>query len=111
MKIEQKKIQLSKKVCIIDGIEFDEPKTFSDYLSVGIMGICLIILSPLWIIPYLLGRGFKKISKSKTIHKEKILLRCPSCKLYLLRGDYYQVKCSSCGFYKYFEDGEGGAGE
>ena len=108
MEIEHKDIVRQETFCMIDGIEFEEPKIFADYLLVGVLGICLIILLPLWIIPYLFGRAFKKVSKVKTIQKTRRLLKCPACKLHTLKGEYKQVKCTNCGFYRYFEDKEMG---
>lgn len=62
---------MKKKIIVIDGIEFDSPKYFEEYLVVGFCGILLILASPIWIWFYLFGRIFKKMGKEKEVEIEK----------------------------------------
>ena len=90
-----------EKICVIEGIKFEPPKLFLEYLEIGFYGICLLITLPLWIWFYLAGKIIKLIAQEKEVKLEYRKVICPVCKLPTIRGDYCKVQCNNCGWYTY----------
>ena len=102
-KIESEKYKKKSKICVIDGIKFNCPESFEDYLIIGSLGLLLIITIPFWIWIYIIGRFIIFVSRKKTITREYKQLICPVCNSKCIKGDYKQIKCTSCGFYDYYD--------
>lgn len=100
--IESRQVEQIERVKVIDGIEFKPPKTWADYIAIGVVGAGLIIILPIWILPYLLGKMFNSMARTKEIkriYKQKL---CPACDSVLVAsGD--TIKCSNpnCDYYKW----------
>ena len=90
LKFEEK--EYKKTIHVIDGIRFEPPKEFGDYLAIGLIGICLIILLPIWIIPYTAGKFFQAVSRKEETTKKVRQLICPVCKLPTIKGEYKRIR-------------------
>jgi hypothetical protein len=94
----------TETICVIDGIRFEAPKNFEEYLMIGVIGLVLLVTLPLWIWAYLSAKIFQGISTKKKIKVKYRQLICPVCGVPTIKGDYRKMICQTCGWYEYTND-------
>jgi hypothetical protein len=94
-----------RTILFIDGVEFDKPRHLGDLLSIGFVGLLILITIPIWIWFYLLGKLFVIVAKSKQVDDLHYL--CPNCgshidKIDMGGGDLFKISCV-CGWNDYID--------
>lgn len=99
------KYSKTKKVkYFIDGIEIPVPKTFDEHLGVGVWTLFLIITSPIWVIPWLVGKTVKALAREKVTEEMDCVFYCPKCDNPIKEINGFQrVECEKCRWYGYLD--------
>lgn len=91
----------------IDGINFGRcPTKFVDYLLIGIEAAGLLATLPIWILPYILGKGVKAIGSTRMHDESGAVYSCPVCDSRMIWYNLGQdreagtdLSCTECGYY------------
>ena len=99
--IESMRIQVKSRK--IDGVTFEEPQNLYEHILNGILICCMIILLPLWILPYLVSKLFTFIAEPINTYGENFL--CPKCDALLKydRERLQRIECPNCHWYSYLD--------